>query len=82
MAKRHPIQRRKPVDLVAFSEELASQLIEYGNVNGLTGHEVLMGVVLAERLLMGVLPGAVTSVMEAHATFDAMTRIPAAQDVH
>lgn len=78
MAKREPIQKRKrePADLQAFSEQLAHQLLDYGHANGLTGREVLMGVVLTERLLMAVLPDAVSSVLEAHATFDAMTCIP------
>lgn len=83
MAKRQPIHRRQQEpDLVAFSEQLAQQLLEYGTANGLSGRDVLMGVVMAERLLMNVLPGAVSSVMEAHATFNAMTRIPAAQEVN
>lgn len=84
MAKRTPIQKRKRAgaDLTAFSEQLAHQLLDYGHANGLTGREVLMGLVMTERLLMAVLPDSVSSVLEGHATFDAMTRIPAGAQIN
>lgn len=76
----------QPSNLVDFADQLAQELVEYANNNGLSARELIMGLVLTERLLQQVFPGpklaAFQAVMEGHATFDALTKPPSPQEAN
>lgn len=75
-----------PVHLMEFADQLAQELVDYANQKGMSAHELIMGLVLTERLLQQVFPGpkfaALQAVMEGHATFEALTKPPAPQEAN
>jgi len=72
--------------VVEFADALAHELVDYGEDNDIAASDLLMGVVMAERLLRRVYPGprkeANNVVLEGHATFDALTKERTPQDIH
>lgn len=82
--KYEPIQKR--VDLVDFADQLAEQLVEYATDKGMDARDLIMGLVMTERLLQQIFPGpkfaAFQAVMEGHATFDALTKPPSPQEAN
>jgi hypothetical protein len=77
---------QKPSNLVDFADQLAQELVTYADDNNITARELLMGLVLTERLLQQVFPGpklaCLQAVLEGHATFDALTKPPSPQDAN
>jgi hypothetical protein len=73
-------KNQKPNNLIEFADQLAHELAEYSDTNGLTPRELLTGLVMTERLLQQVFPGpklaVLQAVLEGHATFDALTKPP------
>jgi len=80
------MKSQKPSNLIDFADQLAQELVTYADNNGLDARELLMGLVMTERLLQQVFPGpkveVFQAVMEGHATFDALTKPPAPQDAN
>ena len=76
----------KQNNLIEFADQLAQELVTYAEDNGLSARELIMGLVLTERLLQQVYPGPKLAmfhaVMEGHATFDALTKPVAPQDAN
>ena len=77
---------RDETSLIDFADQLAQQLVDYADTKGLDARELIMGLVMTERLLLQVYPGpkfhAVQAVMEGHATFDALTKPPSPQEAN
>lgn len=80
------MSNQKPSNLIEFADQLAQELVTYSDDNGLSARELLMGLVMTERLLQQIFPGpkleVLQAVMEGHATFDALTKPPAPQDAN
>ncbi len=78
--------QKKPSTLIDFADQLAQELVAYAEQNNLSAKELLMGLVMTERLLTQVFPGpkfeAFQAVMEGHATFEALTKPPSPQDAN
>jgi hypothetical protein len=79
-------KHRETNNLIDFADQLAQQLVTYAEHKGLDARELLMGLVLTERLLQQVFPGPKMEVFqvvqEGHATFDALTKPPSPQEVN
>jgi hypothetical protein len=77
---------RPSCDLIDFADQLAQQLVDYANLKGMDARELIMGLVLTERLLQQIFPGpkfeAFQAVMAGHATFDALTKPPSPQEAN
>lgn len=77
---------REPPSLIEFADQLAQELVTYANAKGLSARELIMGLVMTERLLQQVFPGprleAFQAVMEGHATFEALTKPPSPQEAN
>ena len=50
-------KNNQPSNLIDFADQLAQELVEYAEANGLSARELIMGLVLTERLLQQVFPG-------------------------
>lgn len=72
--------------LIDFADQLAQELVSYANNSGMDARDLIMGLVMTERLLQQVFPGpkleVLQAVMEGHATFDALTKPPAPQEAN
>jgi len=72
--------------LIDFADQLAQELVNYANNSGMDARDLIMGLVMTERLLQQVFPGpkleVFQAVMEGHATFDALTKPPAPQEAN
>lgn len=72
--------------LIEFADSLAQELVQYAHQHEMDARELLMGVVLTERLLQQVFPGTKglvrDVVLEGHATFDALVHPPRADELN
>lgn len=79
-------KHQEPNNLIDFADQLAQQLVNYAEYKGLSARELLVGLVMTERLLQQVFPGPKMEVFqvvqEGHATFDALTKPPAPQEAN
>lgn len=79
-------RRDQDTSLIDFADQLAQELVNYANDRGMDARDLIMGLVMTERLLQQVFPGpklaVFQAVMEGHATFDALTKPPAPQEAN
>lgn len=75
------MKRSREPSLIDFADQLAHELVNYAEGKGISAKDLIMGLVMTERLLQQIFPGpkfaATQAVMEGHATFDALTKPPA-----